>query len=362
MTETQGNRLWSDVRITGLYTLSPLHCGIGQVAGAVDLPVAREAGTDFPIIPATGLKGAARMHLRGLLDDETMDVLFGPELQSDKQAGASATEENTRAGLLSFMEARLLAYPMRALVRPFLYVTCPMILGRLQRDLRALRPGGAWAAWAEEPMPKLLQEKAGVTREQWRDEPLVIEDLAYTGQDVAQVPWLEQTAARMAELLPPGEDFTRQQLRENLVCIPDADFGELIQRVIPVRARTQLTDGKTTDKWIGPHGQEQKGNLWYEEYIPADTLFVQFVGQRRPGDGATPSAEATKEARLTALDRHAEALRYIQVGGNETVGYGLCWWSGWGGGQARTISPQGVGHGAASEASLTTQPAAGEEG
>lgn len=46
--------------VTGIYTLTPTHCGTGQAAGAVDLPIAREAHTRLPLLPATSLKGIAR--------------------------------------------------------------------------------------------------------------------------------------------------------------------------------------------------------------------------------------------------------------------------------------------------------------
>ena len=46
--------------VTGIYTLTPTHCGTGQAAGAVDLPIAREAHTGLPLIPASSLKGIAR--------------------------------------------------------------------------------------------------------------------------------------------------------------------------------------------------------------------------------------------------------------------------------------------------------------
>ena len=312
--------LWTKARMTALYTLSPLHFGVGQVAQAVDLPIARDAATGFPVIPASGVKGAARSALKGKLSSDQLAELFGPEL--------SKGEQEARAGRLTFTEGRLVAYPMRALGQPFLYVTCPMILDRLRRDLTITGADGQWRSWLGEPMPEVLtEEKAGITPAGALDAPLVVEDLVYGDEEVARVPWLERAAALLADLLPETEAFTRQRLRKYLVCLPDGDFGELMQRVVPVRARTQLTDGKTTDAWVDPKTKEkQKGNLWYEEYVPADALFVTFVGERRPGDGATGNGSGLG---LDALVKQASSLELIQIGGNETVGYGLCWWGGW---------------------------------
>ncbi|RMD58772.1 type III-B CRISPR module RAMP protein Cmr4, partial [Candidatus Parcubacteria bacterium] len=43
-----------------LHALSPLHAGTGQGVGAIDLPIAREKGTEIPIVPGSSLKGVLR--------------------------------------------------------------------------------------------------------------------------------------------------------------------------------------------------------------------------------------------------------------------------------------------------------------
>ena len=54
--------------------LTPVHPGTGQDSSSViDLPVAREAATGFPVIPASSLKGV----LRDGRDDEQSNRLFG---------------------------------------------------------------------------------------------------------------------------------------------------------------------------------------------------------------------------------------------------------------------------------------------
>ena len=325
MTEPGG--IWQRVKVTGLYTLSPLHYGVGQTAAAVDLPVAREAGSDLPVVPASGIKGAARALLRQHLSSEAIEMLFGPELDNPTETSQEVSSKaKSGAALLGFTEGRLLAYPMRAFNQPFYHVTCPLLLDRLQRDLRRLPVPDAWRAWAEQPLPDALHEKAGVVSRNKVEAPLVIEDLVYADQEVAEVPWLAQSAQLFArQLLPDSEVYTRNRLGDYLVSIPDGDFAMLIRRIVPVRARTQLTDGKTTDKWESPDGEVQSGNLWYEEYVPAETLFVTLVGQRRPGDGGVGNAPIG----LEQFETQAQVLSMIQIGGNETVGYGRCWWTGW---------------------------------
>ena len=125
--------VWKDTALLGIYTLTPTHFGTGQTIGAIDLPIARDASTDFPVLPATGLKGVIRDYLGvANVEKKLLDNLFGKSLEESNEANA------LEAGRLAFTEARLVAYPVRSLNRPFLHVSCRLILERLARDLRAL--------------------------------------------------------------------------------------------------------------------------------------------------------------------------------------------------------------------------------
>jgi CRISPR-associated protein Cmr4 len=73
-------------------------------------------------------------------------------------------------------------------------------------------------------------------------------------------------------------------------------------------------------------------HLWYEEHLPPDCLFLALIGQRRQrfrGGEAKATPSESKRPALAVLREHAQHLRIVQIGGNETLGYGLCWWSGW---------------------------------
>jgi len=47
-------------QLTFVHALSPLHAGIGQGAGVIDLPIAREKATGIPFLPGSSLKGALK--------------------------------------------------------------------------------------------------------------------------------------------------------------------------------------------------------------------------------------------------------------------------------------------------------------
>ena len=319
-------QVWKDAAIGAIYTLAPTHCGSGQTTGAVDLPIARDAANGFPVLPATSIKGVARE----LFDspdknsNSTDDVskLFGPDLHGAEKEGA-------KAGALSFTEARLVAYPARSVNRPFLHVTCPLILEHLARDLRAFGLRG--------PIPDQWPSSRGshsavqVASSELAGSALVIEDLVYSTNEVYHSKEVAALGVNLADLLPDDDEGTRRRLAEGLVVIPDSDFADLIQRAVPVQARIKLTSRKTTDTWTDPEsGREESGNLWYEEHLPSDCLLVGFVGERRQRHFSNGREERSSINNLRPLERFRERLsdrQVIQIGGNETVGQGVCYWT-----------------------------------
>jgi CRISPR-associated protein Cmr4 len=109
----------NETRLILLHALTPLHVGTGQAVGNVDLPIAREKATGFPIVPASALKGVLR--------DQ-----FG-----DQSWAAQAFGDADRAGAWMFTDLRILCLPVRSFFGVFAYATCPLILERLRRHAEA---------------------------------------------------------------------------------------------------------------------------------------------------------------------------------------------------------------------------------
>lgn len=320
--------------LTGIYTLTPTHCGTGQTSGAVDLPIAREPHTGFPVLPASGLKGAARSTLdeKGNKSDEVLARrLFGPDLGS-KEKGTNEKEEEAQASLaagsLVILEGQLLLYPLRSLERPFLYATCPLILQRFARDLRALGigesvlgkdwevPSVAPRSQADDKAPADRVPSALVADGALAGRTLVVEDLVYTSGEVGQLVHADALSNVFQALLPDSEKDTRRRLADALVVLPDGDFADVIARVTPVQARIKLDDETKTTSGDG-------GNLWYEETLPPDCLFAALVTKRAGyRNGKEPADEFVDL--LASIRKKRPAL---QIGGNETVGEGFCWWT-----------------------------------
>ncbi len=317
--------IWNSITLSSIYTLSPTHCGIGQAMGALDLPIARDAVTNFPVLPATSLKGVARdyMSKNASLDDKAISRLFGKSLEDAEDT------EDLEAGAIAFTEGRLIAFPIRSLNRPFLHVTCPLIIERLQRDLRTLGLSHVLPTKFNVSSPD-----AGhiyVADSDLAGKTLILEDLVFPQENVLSLPGLRELAEKLAGLLTEDEENTRQRMVKGLVLVPDEDFAYLMQQATSVRARIKLTGGKTTTPWRDPTtGELQTGNLWYEESIPSDCLFVSFVGERRQRKAYTDNSPINwpyPEPPLKLFQTYAQNLEVVQLGGNETVGYGHCLWN-----------------------------------
>lgn len=311
--------------LSTIYTLTPTHCGTGQAAGAVDLPIAREKHTELPVLPGTTLKGVARdaFEKKAGRDDSALKQIFGPKIV------AGGTAEDHHAGKLVFCEGKLLAFPGRSLNRPFFFVTCPLIVERLARDLRAF---GFDALAKKATLPEEARrgddQRAWMAEQDMAGKPLVIEDLVYSGANVRAAGEVRELGKLFAGWLPPAEDHTRGRLARSLLVLPDVDFLSLVQRAVPVQARVALTGGKTTDKWKNEEGKEESGNLWYEEALPSDCLFVAFVTERAQQRQCKGNADGARETpEWSHFWGQRGTLASVQIGGNETVGYGRCWWN-----------------------------------
>ena len=103
----------------GLLAETPIHPGAGRGIGVVDLPVAREAATDYPVLVGSSLKGALLDKMRTTSADDAT-VRFG-------------TKEH--AGDLLVSDARLLLLPVRSLTGSYRWTTCPHLIERSRRDL-----------------------------------------------------------------------------------------------------------------------------------------------------------------------------------------------------------------------------------
>lgn len=258
--------------LIGLLTETMVHPGSGQNNGAIDLPVARESTTGYPVVVGSSMKGALR-------DKATQE-----KWEDDKELFG----EQNQAGGIAVSDARLLLLPVRSLQGPYRWVTCPYILERLQRDARlAGKPISL-------ELPSVAKGEALVEMDLGT---LFLEELSFDTKADSQV--IEEWAGEIAPLI--GHDQVKKRLTEQLAVISDHDFAYLARYSLPVHIRNQLDENKTSK------------NLWSEETLPPDTLLYTLLIPR-PG----------REMKGEEIERRLKENPYIQIGGNETLGQGWC--------------------------------------
>jgi CRISPR-associated protein Cmr4 len=267
-----------NTQIVGLVAETSIHPGAGQSSGIIDLPVAREAATDYPFVPGSSVKGALLGLARqsGKLDVAERDHVFG-KAESGNDGGG--------AGALLVSDARLLLLPVRSLSSAYKWVTCPHLLERFTRDAR--RGGDAPAT--------LRCEVAEGNYLGACDGDLFLEERQFSRGGALP----EKLVETLGILI--SHDRTRERLATQAVILHDNDFAWFARYGLAVQVRNVLDQEKKTSK-----------NLWYEETIPADALFYTLLADRQAG---------ALNAVIKLFDQHS----YLQVGGNETVGMG--WFS-----------------------------------
>ncbi|MEJ5237888.1 type III-B CRISPR module RAMP protein Cmr4 [Limisphaera sp. VF-2] len=258
-------------RLISLFAETSIHPGAEAGAGFVDLPVAREAATDCPVIPGSSLKGA----LAGLAREHSMQ-------QNDLERIFGRADH---AGGLLVSDARLLLLPVRSLQSAYKWITCPYLLERLDRDLR--RAG----IRIPSPLTEITPPAPGRYLAQTQEE-LFLEERLFTHQATCPDGLLQT----LQQLLP--DPSARKRLPQQLVVLEDGDFAWFARYGLPIQARNVLDPERKTSQ-----------NLWYEESIPPDALFYAILAERTPG---------AAEPLWNLLQAHP----YLQVGGNETVGMG----------------------------------------
>ena len=249
--------------ILGLLAETPIHPGTGRSMGVVDLPVAREAATDYPVLVGSSLKGALR--------DKAEPAQRGAPFGTPEQAGA-----------LLVSDARLLLLPVRSLTGTYRWATCPHLIERYRRDL-------ARAGLTPRPVVPHVDRHQALAPGHGT---LFLEERQF---NIRCTPAEDIADSFRPLLLHPD---TQDRLRHQVAILDNDDFSWFVRYGLPIQARNKLEDETKKSK-----------SLWYEETLPPDTLMYALVMAR----------DATASGALDALFCKDP---YLQAGGNETVGQG----------------------------------------
>ncbi|RLG48964.1 MAG: type III-B CRISPR module RAMP protein Cmr4 [Thermoproteota archaeon] len=280
--------MYGKTLIMYIYALTPLHPGSGvSLSGLVDQPIQRERHTNFPIIQGSSLKGVLRSYakLAGRLSDDELKTLFGKE---------------DHVGGIAVSDARILAFPVRSLRGVFTWITCPMVLDRYMSDLGLANDSVGWNLNKLKPSEESAIVNKGSNLVV--DGNILLEDIMLN----AEPKDLSLVVDHLAERGIPKRSYLQDLFKKNLVIVSDGLFAEFVELTTEIVARVKLkNDGTKTVE-----------NLWYEEYIPSDTLMYSMI--------MLPQREDTAEIEeLLRKVIPAEERTILNIGGDETVGKGF---------------------------------------
>ena len=241
-------------------------------------------------------------------DSNKAEIIFGPDVSTE------AKEQTGYSGAISVSDARILLFPVRSLKGVFAYTTCPYVLKKLAMTLRE-----------DSNNRKLIMELVKLIEDTLVSEnvvvvpseskvvtkgKIVLEELllnVYEGNKSGELrSKLDTLITFLDNFVPEGID-----IRSHIVVTSDNVFKILTTVATEVQARIRIDKDK---------GVVESGALWYEEFLPSDTLLYTTILISKPkvkNNYFSTGADIKKE-----LNKVFECKK-IQIGGDETVGKGF---------------------------------------
>lgn len=281
-----------DFSIAIMYAVTPCHAGSGSALGVLDLPIQRERHTNWPMIQASGVKGAFRANFDRYKNniksedikkrkdfDNLSDVVFG----TDKNGGY--------AGSLSISDAKILAFPMRSNISPFVWITCPAVLKRLQKDLMI-------ADMPSFDMPNFMVKD---------DESISLGSIDQNKNVLLED--YEVTVSKKEDLSENLKVYFKDA--DRLLLVSDEVFNYGVSNCTQIMAQIKI-DSKT--------GTTQDRSLRYQEELPSDTIMYTVIHW---GDTKNTAEDKLKAETVKNFITKEVIKNHIQIAGDETCGRGI---------------------------------------
>jgi CRISPR-associated protein Cmr4 len=257
-----------------LKVLTPLHIGAGQGLGHVDLPIVREAHTNFPYIPGTSLKGALRnleinqvARARGEKPSQVEERLSKNKFDQKEEdilrlakifgvAGEGAEEgKEVGAGKVLFSDAFIVLFPVKSAKGIFSLTTCPYVINRffelLGIDQRVKDvPEGKVKVLNINGHKNLIEDKKDNNKYK-----LLLEEFVFEAEESEEL-------KKFVELVGT---FVGEENKRRIVCVNDTDFMDFVSNYTEVQTHIKINLDT---------GTVEEGALWTEEYVPAESIFA----------------------------------------------------------------------------------------
>ncbi|ALV63531.1 CRISPR-associated RAMP Cmr4 [Thermococcus sp. 2319x1] len=274
--------------VLGIYAVTPVHAGSGSEVGLIDLPIQRERHTGFPVIWGQSLKGVLRSAFKK--ENSKSGIIysiFGPDTERASE----------HAGAISVGDAKILLFPVRSAKGVFAYVTCPLVLERFKRDLELAGKNTNFI------IPTVGGNEAVVSKNSvlMINGNVVLEEVVLKGTQND----LSGVVNAINHVLPDGVN-----VEERLAVVPDDVFSAFVRMSTEIVARVAIN---------AETGTVKQGGLWYEEFLPADTVLYSVIAIAKPRGGELKTAEEVSNI----LENFFKNNRFLQIGGDETIGKGF---------------------------------------
>lgn len=285
--------MFENTSIAIMYAVTPCHAGSGSALGVVDLPIQRERHTNWPMIQASGIKGAFRANFdrfKNKIADKEQIKDF--ERLSESVFGTSS--DGGYAGSLSISDAKILAFPMRSNVSPFVWITCPAVLKRLEKDLSVANFN---SIEFDSSKFSVSDDKAISLGKSELKGNILLEDYEV------------QVADTKIEEFSKISSFFKDA--ERLLLVSDDVFNYGVSNCTQIMAQIRI-DSKT--------GTTQDGSLRYQEELPSDTIMYTVIHW---GDSKNSVEDKLKAETIKKFITEEVIANHIQIAGDETCGRGV---------------------------------------
>lgn len=283
--------MFENTSIAIMYAVTPCHAGSGSALGVVDLPIQRERHTNWPMIQASGVKGAFRANFDRFKSKITQKEQI-KDFETLTESVFGTSDNGGYAGSLSISDAKILAFPMRSNASPFVWITCPAVLKRLEKDLSV-------AGFNSFDLSKfsISDDKAMNLGKTELKGNILLEDY--------EVQASENKPDEFSKIASFFKDA------ERLLLVSDEVFNYGVSNCTQIMAQIKI-DSKT--------GTTQDGSLRYQEELPSDTLMYTVVHW---GDSKNSSEEQLKAETIKKFITEEVISDHIQIAGDETCGRGV---------------------------------------
>ncbi len=300
--------MFKAAKLMFIYTDGSVHPGAGDSTGVVDLPIQREVHTELPIIQGSELKGALR---------EYFERKKGQDSDEIKQIFGTAPENNDEGagGAIGLSMARVVLFPLASLKGVFAWVTCPMCLEILRRDLSSVNKD-LISDTGLDNIPTIPDSKTALTPEGAEDPiasgKIFLSEFPFKNQPSQN---LNKIAEWLSDRFPSDYIYFKNKLfkkngdkiQSNFVLISDNIFKELL------KIKTEIVHRNVINKNTGT-----SDNLWTEENIPGDTLMYSMIYAAAPYN----KSQTIKTVGDVVGFFEKEQIKSFILGGNQTVGRG----------------------------------------